>query len=201
MSTLISRRRIGFCFVLLTLLARSAHAQVGPNNRIRTPSSWLHTVIAAATARSVAFQSLVEQLQQSDVIVYMTCEQFNTDSIVGRTSLMSASVEARYVLVGINCMQTLVSTIAIVAHELTHVLEIATSTWVVDASTIRRLYRQIGYSGGCGARGQERFETSGAIAGGERIKKEFLRVNLPALDDRHGSPVQRTPQLTPSASR
>jgi hypothetical protein len=92
--------------------------------RIRPESPVLKAVMATALERSATFRSLVERIERSDLIVYVTCSQFESVTLAGRTLLASARPGVRYVRVQILCQQSQPALVSIVAHELQHVVEI-----------------------------------------------------------------------------
>jgi hypothetical protein len=140
--------------------------------RIRVESRNLRTQLAHVIDRSPTLRTIVKQIEESDVIVYVTCERFASVMLEGRTAWSSASAEARYVRVQIDCMLAQQRLIAILGHELQHVAEIASARDVVDEQSFARLFKSIGYS--CGVTWPEAFETDQAIDAGERVRREYL---------------------------
>lgn len=158
---------------LLTVLAASpAHAQAA-GTRIRAESPYLRLIIAAGIAQSPTFREVVDQLEESDLIVEVRCSQFRASALAGRTALLSAQPTVRYVLVEVSCPATSLLALCTVGHELRHALEIATARSVVDSESLALLYTQIGFpSQGRNSYGQ--FETADALESGERIHHELL---------------------------
>jgi uncharacterized protein YkvS len=163
--------RAAIALLLLTVFLIRGRAE--GLERIRTESNQLATVFDRTVERSPTFRLVVERIQQSDVIVHLTCNNFRSLLLAGRTALVSGGPDVRYVRVEILCSQSESALVTIVAHELQHVLEIASTPDVVDDRSFVRLFRAIGYAT-CLSTGPEQFETSAAIATGDRVRGEFL---------------------------
>jgi hypothetical protein len=158
-------------FVLLLALPTVAPAESLPQDvpRIRVETRQVRAVLASAIDRSPTLHALVKQIERSNVIVYVTCERFKTVTLQGRTAWGSASADARYVRVQIDCMLVNQDLVAILGHELQHVAEIAAAPDVVDVRSFARLFKAIGYP----TCRDEQFETDSAINAGERVRTEY----------------------------
>jgi len=164
--------RILFCtFVILLAVAARSHAE--SIQRIRTTSSLVHAVLAGASEKSPTLRAIVERIAQSNVIVYVTCEQFKTAMISGRTMWADASGEARYLRVQVDCMLPRATLVMLLGHELQHVAEVADRPDVIDSATFVKLFDTIGFPA-CGSSSREQFETDDATAAGRRVREEFL---------------------------
>jgi hypothetical protein len=144
--------------------------------RIRSESALLTSVIQTGFERSASFRSLVERIEQSDVIVHLTCSRFKSSSLAGQTLLASAGPDVRYLRVQINCQQADLALLSVVGHEMQHVVEIASTPSVVDDKSFARLFRTIGFSTCLGSE-PDRFETSAALAAGERVRAEYFHYS------------------------
>ena len=158
------------------LLAPATRSDADEMKRIRTDSTYLRTVVAEAAVRSPTLRALVRQIEESDVIVHVTCEHLNSAMLEGRTMWVSATPSARYLRVQVECMLTRTALVAILGHELQHVAEIAAAVDVVDRRSFARLFNTIGFST-CGF--AEQYETSGAMRAGERVRQEFVSARRP----------------------
>ena len=105
---------------IFTVCDASMSGQAGEFKRIRPQSPILRTVIAAALERSATFRELVDRIEHSDVIVHLTCEEWTSAQLLGRTLITSAGPDARYLRVQIQCRQHLQLLVGIVGHELQH---------------------------------------------------------------------------------
>jgi hypothetical protein len=159
------------CAALVVLLALASSSQAESLQRIRTTSPYVQTVLTSASEKSPTLRSIVERIAASNVIVYVTCVRFASVALNGRTLWAEANSGARYLRVQVDCMLPRANLVAILAHELQHVAEVADAPAVVDEATFGKLFSVIGYST-C-SRFSEQYETDGAIVAGERVRQEF----------------------------
>src|SRR5262249_52471946 len=91
--------------VLLALPTQS-HAEPMAQSvpRIRVQSGRLRSELTHVIDRSPTLRAIVGQIEQSDVIVHVTCEHFVSVTLEGRTVWGSAGPDVRYVRVQIDCM-------------------------------------------------------------------------------------------------
>jgi hypothetical protein len=164
--------------LLLMLLLSATHAQAQAHGmeRVRSDSRYLRLVIASGIERSPTFRHLVDRIERSDLIVEVQCGHFVGSRLAGRTALLSAHPDVRYLLVEIACPMTSAQALHIIGHELRHALEIADAPWVVDGPTLARLYLDIGFAT-CGPATERygQFETADAIEAGDRVHRDLLR--------------------------
>jgi len=147
--------------------------------RIRT----LDPVIGAAFERGVrespTFAQLVDNLDASDVIVYIARERCAGPRVVGCIASISRHGGVRYVRVHLVFLREATETalarsadrlVAQIGHEMQHALEIAGDRSIVDMRTLERAYGRSGaYKHTVG------FETDAALEMGERVLKELQR--------------------------
>ena len=167
---------------LLLLPAAHARAQAAGYQRVRTDSRYLRLVVASGIERSPTFRRIVDRLEQSDVIVEVQCGHFTGSQRAGRTVLLSANANVRYVLVEVACWATTGPSLHMIGHELRHALEIAEAPWVVDGPTLSQLYQNIGFPT-LGTAAREtfgEFETENALEAGERVHHELFHPEDPA---------------------
>jgi hypothetical protein len=110
--------------------------------RIRTESNQLAFVFDRAVERSPTFRFIVERIEQSDVIVRVTCSHVRSLLLVGRTALVSGGPDVRYLRVQILCSQGEPALVTIAAHELQHVR----SPRRLMSSMVRPVVQAIGYA-------------------------------------------------------
>lgn len=157
--------------ISVSILAASSRAHADDIRRIRS-NAHLQAVLDEMAGRSPRLVAILRTIDDSDVIVHVTCERFNTSLLDGRTLWVSATRDARYLRVQIDCQLPKARLVTILAHELQHVTEVAADPGVVDERSFARLFRTIGFST-CSVRAQ--FETDAAVAAGERVLREFNR--------------------------
>jgi hypothetical protein len=156
---------------VVAVAGRSARA--GDIARVRIESTYLQSIVSTAVDRSPTLRGLIDRIDASNVIVYVTCEHFRSLLLRGQTILMSGTATVRYVRVQIDCMLPATDLAAIVGHELHHVNEIAAAGTIVDSRSLRLLYGSIGFVT-CGSWQSEHFETIDAVHAGERVREEYL---------------------------
>jgi hypothetical protein len=172
--------------VLVILTVFSSRGRAESFQRVRTESALLTTVVEAGFERSASFRSLIGRIEQSDVIVHLTCSRFKSVTLAGRTLLASAGPDVRYLRVQVNCQQSDPALVSVVGHELQHVVEIASAPFVVDDKSFARLFRTIGFST-CLSAEADRFETSAALGTGERVRAEYLHYSELSVEARRRS--------------
>jgi hypothetical protein len=171
------QRSLAFVAVAIALLLMvSQGVQAKSVERIRPAAPLLKTAIATALDRSATFRALVDRIEQSDVIAYLTCTSFASVTMVGRTLFVTAGSDVRYVRVQLLCDQGQPALITIIAHELQHVVEIASNAWVVDDQSFARLLSTIGFST-CIWRRPDQFETRAGFEAGKRVRSELLHYS------------------------
>lgn len=139
-------------------------------------------LIASAAARSAIVRNQVDTLEATDVVVYVTIEPLPGFRRSGYLSFLSHAHGIRYLAVRLDSSTSSRESIAMLAHELQHALEVAASPEVSDGRTLARLYDRIGWRAGTGS-----WETDMARSVGERVRLElagFVRGAPPSADPR-----------------
>jgi hypothetical protein len=129
-------------------------------------------LISEGAVRSPLLQSLIHQLDQSDVFVYVE-HAVLPSGLTGRLTFAASSGRWRYLRIQIDCRQSLTSQTVALGHELRHAVEIATAA-VVDEASVRQLYHVIGYTLDTT---ESQFESPGAQQTAVQVRRELL---LPA---------------------
>jgi hypothetical protein len=160
--------------VLLLVSSLATTTVPADTGHLRTDDAFVRATIAAGTAGSPLFRDLVAQINQSNVIVYVSTDCSMPAFLFGKTSFMSAGGGMRYVLIGIACAKTDRERIAILGHELRHAIEIADAPSVVDQDSLAAEYRRIGFMSD-GFRPGAGFDTTAAIETGRRVWIELGR--------------------------
>lgn len=155
-------------------IAAAGTARADRIERVRAAPAYLQSVIANASERSPLLRNLIQRIDESNLIVHVTCEQFRDVTLRGRTVLVWGNHDVRYVRVQVDCILPIVDLVAILGHELQHVAEIAAADTVVDARSFVALYKSIGFPS-CGSWLSEQYETEEAKRAGERVRFEYAR--------------------------
>lgn len=159
-------------------LSRPPEAAVldAPTRHVRADGRDARRVLGAGYRRSPTFASLIQRLQASDVTVYVTIVQALPLPLRGRSELVSGSRHSRYVRIDVLMAANPDDTVARVAHELQHALEIADAREVTDQTAMERLYKRIGMSSG-----PAMFETALAMKTERQVQQELRRANRRAF--------------------
>ena len=174
--------------ILLTLSA--AHAafadrdELPPWKHVRALSPGAVELIWEAAARSSIVLDLLQELEETGVVVYLTDRMPGAISgPVSHLVYLSNEGPTRYLLVRIDHWRTTpYERIALLGHELQHALEVAGAPEVTDARGLAKLYRRIGWENQ-----KDKFETAAAQAVGNRVRSQ-----LTGGDDRRRAAVIAT---------
>ena len=155
--------------LLATLVTAPAVAHDPGFEHIRTSSRHVHRMVADVATKSPTFAALLEQLDRTNVAVYL---QFVADlprPRHGQLHFISAAEGVRYVRVQIRAGLPLDQLAAILAHELRHALEVGEHPEVVCDETMEDLYHRIGLR-----QSEKQFETRDAQSTGKKVREELL---------------------------
>jgi len=181
-------------FLLLACALPALAERSGPF--LRTDDARLAAALVRGRDESPTFRAIVDQLDESDLIVYVS-----RGSLSGQTSastqLLSWTGGYRYVRVTLELDPDTDVGIAMLGHELRHALELADAPWVRDDVAVLSLYREIGYAS-C-ARPTPCYDTREAVDAGRQVLIELRHLDRrldalglpvafrkePRADDRH----------------
>lgn len=159
--------------VLVVLAARVAVA--GP----AAPPQWSHTrpltpsaarLVADATVYTPAVRALLEALERTDVVVYVTDSMSGPDGLPqAYLRFVARAAGLRYLAVYVDRLHVSpTDRMAWLGHELQHALEVAAAPDVQDVAGLRRHYQRIGWESG-----SNRFETAAARAMTGLVRNEL----------------------------
>jgi len=158
--------------VAIVIASRPGRAEDGWNPpHVRPETAASQELVAIAITRSPTIRTMIERLEQSDVVVYIRHRQFHDSTLDGHVGVLSAVSGVRYLVIEIACGRNWVDQISTLGHELHHALEIADHQTIVDSRTLAAFYEHFGVrTGGFGAGGT--FETAGARQTGQQVRRE-----------------------------
>lgn len=142
------------------------------DRHIRTTDARLRGLVQQGSRISQTFRALVDRIERSDVVVYLRCDADLSQGMEGRLTFLSSAGGRRYVLVRLRHRTSVEYQLAIIAHELRHAVEIADAPTIIDASSLIREYRRIGYENLSAGRGLA-FDSDAAIDAGNRVLREL----------------------------
>jgi hypothetical protein len=162
-------------FCLAAVLVANTSLKVEPvrdplGSHVRGASPEINTVIANGVRRSPTFARLVEQLNDSDVVVYLETNVKLPMGMDGRLVFLTAAGGVRYLHAQVASGLDSEGVLATAAHELQHAVEVATNPSVRCTDTMRALYLRIGVRSGL----NDRFDTVDAQVIGRRVRAELL---------------------------
>lgn len=168
-------------FIAVCLILGAGHAVAAPTPSPSPSLHWTRTrpltpgalaLIEAAAERSAIVQGLLDDLERTDLVVYIADAM--PGAFVGPKSaltLVSGASATRYLMIRIDSMRLpLPARIAALGHELYHALEVAAAPEVRDIAGLATLYRRIGWETSAG-----RFESRGAQEATFQIARQINR--------------------------
>jgi hypothetical protein len=152
---------------------RASLASALPANesrRVRSPNARITKLLSDGVRRSKTFADLVTRIHDTDVIVYVEQTYGLPIDVTGRLLLQTVAGGQRYLRVQVRATLNADQTIAVIAHELQHALEVAGDAGVTDDAGLTSLYRRIGHVS-YGTRG---FDTDAAETTGRVVRDELM---------------------------
>ena len=141
-----------------------------PERRVRSTDRRVVNLIEAGVRRSYSFAELVTLLHETDVIIYVEAVHALPPFVNGHTFLVPSYDAQRYLRIQLRQGLHPDETIALLAHELRHALEVATEPTVTTQATFAAFYGRIGRRVP-GA--HNRFDTAAAQATGRLVRSEL----------------------------
>lgn len=140
--------------------------------RVRSTDPGLVRLIDSGVRRSHSFAALVLALHETDVIVYIERVKALPGFVDGLTFLIPSQDPQRYVRIQVRQALQPDETIALLAHELRHALEVASDPSVTTKEAFIALYERIGQA----VPGSDsRFDTPAAQKMGRMVRRELGR--------------------------
>lgn len=143
-----------------------SNPHLGPH--VRGANRAMDALIDRGARRSGTFRRLVEQLNASDVIVYVQETADIPRGLDGRLTFMTSAGGVRYLHVQVMSGLGFEELIAIAGHELQHAVEVASHPEVRDSASLAVLYQRIGIPGQV----KDRYDTAAAQSTGRRVRAE-----------------------------
>ncbi len=147
--------------------------------RIRTLDRRVNQLIVEGVRRSRTFADLVAAVHDTNVIVYVETVFNLPPATAGRLLLHAVNGNDRYLRVQLRGALEGDRSIAVLAHELRHALEVAADASVVDDAGMVALYRRIGHV----SHETDGFDTDAANLAGRTVLDE-LRTARPSRSPR-----------------
>jgi len=144
-------------------------------SRVRSTDEYLIALVRDGYRRSPTFRTLVDALQDSNVIVLVQPGLCAGGRIRSCLVSVSGSARDRHIRIKIDPQHTIRDRlIAGIAHELQHAVEIAEDPNVTDAPSALKLYRRVAF-GPCREGLSEECETTRALATEKAVLTDLFR--------------------------
>jgi hypothetical protein len=139
-------------------------------------------LVARGLARSATFRWLIDEIAQSDLVVYVDLDPYNVRKQDGVLTFVACAGGMRFVEVWLRPTRTDDELVVTLGHELQHAVEVARAPQIVDQASFAAFYRSAGRSDNPG-----RFETAAALEVAARVRAELAGHPGPA-------PASRAPR-------
>ena len=160
-------------FLLCCADGAAPAAELPATPHVRSGDHQVADLIAEGMRRPPAFAGLVERLDESDVVVYVTIDDAIPSGLGGWTRFVGQVAGRRYVAVGLCRRLSADQRIMMIAHELRHAVEIAEARTVADDSALAAHYRAIGFrTWPCR---NECYESTAAVDAERQVGRELRR--------------------------
>ncbi len=143
--------------------------------RIRPQDQRSISVLREGMARSETFRRLVETIEAGNVFVYVHVSPLMKSSLAGKLTWMTQAGPYRYLRATLSTDLTNDLTIATLAHELQHAVEVVSDALVVDEKSLASLYKRIGHPSRAAA--SSGWETIAAQEAGFQVRRELVESN------------------------
>jgi len=166
--------RSALALVIALGLAAHIHADglqvTTRTTRVRPMDKRVEAVLATGIDRSATFRELVRRIEASDVIVYVETRHDLRDGLGASMRFVTSSATHRFVRVQLNATSTAFTLVALLGHELQHVVEVAEHAEVQSADDLRDFYRRTGVR-----TGTDTFDSEAARHAGYRVRAEIFK--------------------------
>ena len=180
--------------LVIALLTAHIHAEglqtTHPLARLRPIHKRVEMLIATGMDRSATFRQLVRRIERSDVIVYVEARHDLRDGMGGSMRFLARSATHRFVRIQLNADYNNHTLVALLGHELQHVVEVAEHAEVQSPGDLRAFYRRTGVR-----TGPDTFDSEEARHAGYQVRDEMQGNPAPA----HGA--RRQPRRATAARR
>ncbi len=162
-------RTILITALLLTGAGTASADGASPHIRIR--DRILRSLLDHGLAHSSTLNTLVAQIEESDVLVFVDCNLFLPSGVAARLTLVTSVGTMRYVRVEVRCSLQPRLQLAMLAHEFQHAVEVADTPAITDNDSMANFYEGIGFQTFTDGT-HKAFETAAAIAMQKRVDEE-----------------------------
>jgi hypothetical protein len=155
--------------VAMLALAATLTGQVPQDPHVRTTERKVTSLIELGLTGSATFRRLVDQLNGSDVVVYVALKQGRDGLGAYLAHDIVVAGGRRYLHVAIETLGTDRHIVARLGHELQHAVEVAQAPDVRDAAALERLFSGLDVRSVC----KDCFETAAALEVQTAVESEL----------------------------
>jgi hypothetical protein len=148
--------------------------------RVRAADARTAVLLMQGLERSETIRSLVNRIEQHNVIVYLEMQPTLKKRLAGSMTWISAAGNYRYVKLSINPELGTDVAIATLGHELQHALEVAQAPQIVNEQTLSAYYRLHGDGSRAESNG---WDTEAARLVGDFVRRELASVRIVRVAD------------------
>lgn len=158
-------------WMMAGLVWPAAAAGQGATGGVRALQARGKALVAMGIRRSTTFKGLIENLVQSDVVVYVDLNPYDGRKFDGALEFVGSGGGARFVRVWVRPNRTDNEVLATLGHELQHALEVARAREVMSQASLAAFYARAGWSDNAG-----QFETAAAQQVAARVRAEISQA-------------------------
>jgi hypothetical protein len=171
----------------------SSPAPINPKARVRPMQPLVEKLVETGMDRSASFRRLIRQIEASDVIVYVEARRDLRAGVGASMRFLATSASDRFVKIHLDANHNLKVLVALLGHELQHVVEVAQNPSIRSADDLRAFYKETGVR-----TGPDSFDSEAARQMGYVVREELL--GRPTSDLRMASAERgREPALEASS--
>jgi hypothetical protein len=166
--------RSALALVIAVGLAAHIHADglqtPNPKARVRPMQKRVEALLSTGMDRSATFRQLVRRIEGSDVIVYVEARHDLRAGVGASMRFVTRSASDRFLRIQLNADYSNHTLIALLGHELQHVVEVAEHPDVQSPDDLREFYRRTGVR-----TGPDSFDSEEARNAGYLVRDEIVR--------------------------
>ncbi len=164
------RLRVTLAVVLIAVVSTPLGAMPVTTARLRPQSSRIRAWLAHGREHSPTVRALADRVERSDVVVYLELDWTPEAGVLACVTWMSAAPGVRYLRVSMRADLRLSDGVAMLAHELQHVVEVADHLDVRSNDELTALYQRIGHRAGSSGRA---WDTLAALRAGDLARRDL----------------------------
>lgn len=166
------RLRLALAVALVAFPTAGATGAPLGATRLRPQSARIGGWLSLGLERSPTMRALADRVARGDVVVYLEILHTLDPGTAACVTWMAAVPGARYVRVSMRPNLPMSEAIAMLAHELQHVVEVIDHPDVRSDASLAALYQRIGHRTGFASRS---FDTVAALRAGNLARLEMVR--------------------------